>query len=319
MVKAIVFTNHLSSLTAVDYFIAQDWLCAIVSTDHHQQPQNSPIAELCNIKSIPFYKTGKSDFLTKVEKIFDELKPDIALTFGFSYRIPPELYTIPPMGFFNVHFSLLPAYRGPSPVFWQLKNGEATGGITIHKVDAEFDSGPVVMRQPVQFMHGENCGICNGRFGRIATGMLAQLMENLIAGEIIEEIDVDESYASYYGRPVSDDLVIDWDMHTAAQIECLVNACSPVYGGALTTLGGQQVYILEVTPSVVNNATFNGPGEIVYADSNYGLFVACKHGGHLRINVMQTAEGVISGYRLIALGIKAGDCFKTFKNLEIAY
>jgi len=318
MIKAIVFTNHLSSLTAIDYFIAQDWLCAIVSADH-PQPQNNPIEELCNIKSIPFYKTGKSDFLTVVEKIFSETKPDIALTFGFSYRIPPELYTMPSMGFFNVHFSLLPAYRGPSPVFWQLKNGEATGGITIHKIDAQFDSGPVVMRQPVQLMQGENWGMCNGKLGRMAAGMLGQLMENLIAGEIIEEIDVDDSYASYYGRALADDLVIDWDMHTAAQIECLVNACNPVYGGALTTLAGQQVYILEVTPSVVNNATFNEPGEIVYADSNYGLFVACKQGGYLRINVVQTAEGTVSVYKLIALGIKAGDSFKTFKNLETIY
>ena len=79
----------------------------------------------------------------------------------------------------------------------------------------------------------------------------------------------------------------------------------------MTLLRNQLFRLLEVVPADLNNPVEQPPGTIVYADPNHGLFVACKNQQYLRINIIQSSEGILSGFKLAALGIQAGERLMT--------
>src|SRR5699024_7169662 len=132
----------------------------------------------------------KTQLNQDVAGTLNELNPDLAVMLGFSYRIPETVFSIPALGFYNVHFSLLPAYKGPDPVFWQIRNGETIGGISIHKVNEAFDESEVVMQQQIPFIPGENWGICNNRYTQTVYNMILQLICTIQEGGTFAEKDV---------------------------------------------------------------------------------------------------------------------------------
>ena len=313
--KIILLANHAAILPAIDYFYTQGWLQAVVSTDRLPTP-NLSIADICRSRNINFIQVTRLELQTTLQELFAESKPDLAIMLGFSYLIPESIFTIPQLGFYNIHFSLLPAYRGPDPIFWQLKNGETTGGITIHQVDAGFDSGDIVLQQKIPFIPGENWGICNSRYAQTAFQMILQLTGNLRAGEKPGKISNGD--ASTYGNPVADDMAILWEIQAATEIEQLVNACNPVAGGAICFFRQQMVRILEVSRvDHVGHAETPG-GTIIHADGS-GLFVQCADQRVLRIDILKLNEGFLTGFKLAAMGIKQGDRFENIllQNLKI--
>jgi methionyl-tRNA formyltransferase len=312
--KIILLANHAGVTPAMDYFNSQGWLQAVVSTDKLAS-HNLQIEDYCKLKNITHLKVSKEQLLTMVKKLFLEIQPDLAIMFGFTYRIPKVIYSIPRLGFYNIHFSLLPAYRGSDPIFWQLKNGEQTGGITIYKVDHDFDTGEVVMQQSMPFMRGENWGICNSRYTPVVTDMIIKLGDELMRGGTVPVINTGSHILSYYPRPGAEDLAIKWDDFTAEQIENLVNAANPGANGAITIFRQQMANILEVSPvDGIGTEGIKG-GTVIHADGS-GLFVQCADRKILRINILKLSEGVLSGFKLAALGIQAGMCFETLVIVE---
>ncbi|MFM9449205.1 methionyl-tRNA formyltransferase [Streptomyces acidiscabies] len=72
---------------------------------------------------------------------------DLLVCYGFSWRLPRSVLRIPRYGVLNIHSSLLPKYRGPAPVLWAIRNGDADLGVTVHRMDEAFDTGPVLAQQ----------------------------------------------------------------------------------------------------------------------------------------------------------------------------
>src|SRR5690349_1477661 len=88
--------------------------------------------------------------MSRLAGMLRSLEPDLIFTTGFSWKLPPELLTLPRLGSVNAHPSLLPRYRGPNPLFWQFMNGETQGGLTMHRMDADFDTGPILVQQAIE-------------------------------------------------------------------------------------------------------------------------------------------------------------------------
>jgi len=263
--------------------------------------------------NIPFQRLTKSQLRTDFKTLLLEASPDVVLVFGLGYKVPSELFDIPKKGFYNVHFSLLPAYRGHSPVFWQLKNGETTGGVTIHKINEKFDDGPILAQQAVSISPGDSYGIYSARLGIESTMLVGNAMMQLNMPDDVHLTKQDKEKISYGPAPLLKDLKIHWESQTAKEIECIVNASNPDYGGAITLLRGQPIHILEVSMAQLNNDNPGEiiPGTIVHCDPNYGIFVACKNSQYLRLNIVQSPEGILSGFKLASMGINAGEKFDT--------
>src|ERR1700740_1337498 len=144
--KIVLLSTNICSVPALQ-FLAQSETVQAVVAPADVNPFNQQLEQFAAGLNIPFKRFSKQELTTGFKNLLAELQPDLVLSFAYSYKIPAELLGIPKLGFYNVHFSLLPRHRGRCPVFWQLKNGDETGGISIHQVTPEFDAGPLLMQR----------------------------------------------------------------------------------------------------------------------------------------------------------------------------
>jgi len=304
--KIVLLSTNICSVPALQ-FLAQSETVQAVVAPADVNPFNQQLEQITGSLNIPFKRFSKSELTTGFKAMLSTLQPDLVLVFAYGYKIPGELVDIPKFGFYNVHFSLLPRYRGRCPVFWQLKNGDEAGGISIHQVTAEFDAGPLLMQKEIQIGPGTSHGIHWGRLSMESVAVIASAVEKLKNTGSTMLLPQNEASASEAPAPGPNDLAINWETQSAKEIENLVNATNPDYGGAMTLLRGQILRLLEVIPAELNNPVEQPPGTIVYADVNYGLFVACKNQQYLRVNIVHSNEGILSGFKLAALGVQAGE------------
>src|SRR5688572_11570141 len=141
--RIVALANHMLAIPALRFLAAQGWLKGVVSIEkvHDYSLQ---VEALSAGDGIPFLRVGRHELSEKLKDWLESKEPDIVFVFTFSYKIPEPLFDIPRFGFYNFHFGLLPRYRGADPVFWQIRNGESNGGITVHRMDKNFDTGPIL-------------------------------------------------------------------------------------------------------------------------------------------------------------------------------
>lgn len=296
-----------------------DWLALPAINQLHQQgvlagvliPAKSAGVLLPSIKKLGIseqviFKTDKKDLEQRLGSVIQTLTPDVVMVFTFPWKIPATLLNLPEKGFINFHFGLLPAYKGTDPVFWQLKNGETNGGISVHVMTDEVDEGPLLMVQPMPVIPGETYGIHCQRLGILA-GQVMEKVFNVLNNP--ERTIINNQGGEFLRSPAIAELTINWQTQTADEIERLVNAANPKYGGAITTIRQTQVQILEVAMADLNSPVQNAPGTIVYADAVYGLIVACINNQHLQLRIVNLPEGYISGIKLFNMGFKPGEIF----------
>lgn len=260
---------------------------------------------------ISTFTVTKENISTSFKDWLIKTSPDLVILCGFSLKIPEGLLKIPANGFLNIHFGKLPENKGPDPVFWSIKGGEKESAVTIHQLDKDWDSGRTVLMHSVPLVLGETWGMVNSKM----SFMLPPLIEKTIS-----LIESDDSFnceqitqtSNYNKRPSFDDLSINWEVQTADEIESLVNACNPKYGGATTYYKGAPVQILEVSP-VDSQIPLIGriPGEIIHATPHEGVFVCCKLGQMLKINIISTDAGILTATKYAHLGIHPGHRFTT--------
>ena len=310
--KIVLLSTNICSVPALQFLARSETVQAVVAPIA-LNPFNQQLEQVAGGLNIPFKRFSRRELATGFKDLLSELKPDLVLSFAYPYKIPSELFGMPKFGFYNIHFSLLPQYRGRYPVFWQLRNGNEAGGISIHQVTAEFDAGPLLMQKEVPIAPGTSHGIYWGRLSLESVAVIASAIEKLKTTGNTMLLPQSDSNASEAPAPGPNDLSINWETQSAREIENLVNAANPDYGGALTLLRGQMLRLLEVAPAELNNPVEQPPGTIVYADVNYGLFAACKNQQYLRINIVNSNEGILSGFKLAALGVQAGERLVTLQ------
>lgn len=283
-------------------------------------PYNIRLEESVRMMGIPFRRFSRPELSSAAVQWIESIGPDMILVFTFGYKIPGVVLGIPGLGAYNVHFSLLPKYRGIAPLFWQIRNGDLQGGITIHKMDGGFDTGPIVSQVPVDIYPGESHGIYAARLSYAAVEAVLAAIEIIIGKEPSSYLKAqDESEKSCHKAPAIHDLTIEWSAQSAAEIINLVNAANPACQGAITMFRGQMIRVLEVSLAMLGEgAPEYTPGTIVFADVSQGIFVQCIEGEFLRLNVIEMVEGVISGFRMAALGVRAGEVFESF-NTEVIH
>lgn len=80
-------------------------------------------------------------------RALESYRVDLLIVFGFAWKLPTSVLAIPRLGAINIHVSMLPQYRGPAPLLWAIRNGDRTGGVTVHWMDEGFDTGNVLAQQ----------------------------------------------------------------------------------------------------------------------------------------------------------------------------
>lgn len=136
---------------------------------------------------------------------------DVGIVSCYPHRLHDALLQLPRFGCYNLHPSLLPKYRGPTPLFWQFRHGESEGGVTLHRMNHRIDGGDIVAQQRITISDGMSerdlSGLCATRGTALIQSMLQQLEQNFLKPTAQSAPE-----ASYHSWPNEQDFHIktDW-------------------------------------------------------------------------------------------------------------
>jgi methionyl-tRNA formyltransferase len=134
---------------------------------------------------------------------------DLLVVYGFNWKLPAVVLDTPRFGVLNIHTSLLPRYRGPAPVLWAIRNGDPETGLTIHRMDERFDTGPILaQRGGVPLDEDVTPSLLRSRLRPVITDLLTTALDQ-VAQEIpgIPQDDVGASTAGFIEPEFS---TVDW-------------------------------------------------------------------------------------------------------------
>ncbi len=171
------------------------------------------------------------------------LAPDLAVVVAYGSILPVSLLVIPPHGFVNVHFSLLPLYRGAAPVQRTILDGRDRTGVSLMVLTQGMDEGPVLARRDTDIGPEDTAGAVGERLSRIGAELLVTVAPDYVSGKVAPEPQ-DDSLATYAPKITPEEGRIDWS-RPAASIDAQVRAMDPV-PGAWTTLDGERLKVWRV-------------------------------------------------------------------------
>lgn len=169
------------------------------------------------------------------------LRPDIGIVAAYGEILRSNVLDIPPLGYINIHPSLLPRYRGPTPVASAILSGDSETGVTIMKLDTHMDSGPLLAHRRVPLVPTARTGTLTQELFHTGTQLLLEILEPYRTGTLIP-IQQDEQQATYTKLLHKADGLIDWTT-SAIHIERMTRAYDP-WPGALTTWQQQPLKII---------------------------------------------------------------------------
>lgn len=232
----------------------------------------SPVKEVALAWGIPVMQP-RSLKEKEVVASLQELEPQMIVVAAYGQILPPEVLAIPPFGCLNVHASLLPKYRGASPVAGALLAGEEETGITIMLMDEEMDTGPILAQARLPIAPQDDRGSLTEKLAYLGAELLLETLPRWLKGEITPRPQEDEK-ATYTKILRKEDGLIDWSM-SSVEIWGQVRAYNP-WPSAYTGFEGRPLKILRA-------------GSIKGERGEPGLVVATKEGA-----AVVTGEGLLA-------------------------
>lgn len=208
---------------------------------------------------------------------------EAAVIVAYGKLIPASLIEIPLHGFVNLHPSLLPRHRGPSPIQWSLVCGDRTTGVTTMQIDEGMDTGPILLQQRVQIEAHETAATLSPRLAEIGADLIVRTLDGLQDGSVsprpqpTDGINVTPMLRRNFAK-------VDWSM-PARQLVNRLRGFTP-WPGLYTKFRGDRMKIFgleEVMPQPVGNEK---PGAVITADPS-GIVVRCGRGTAIRITEVQ--------------------------------
>ncbi len=169
--------------------------------------------------------------LKEVKEKIEEIRPDLIVTASYSKIVPDEIINIPEKGCINVHPSLLPKHRGPSPLQQTILEGDEKTGVTIMLMDSQIDHGPILAQTEIETKPRETASELHNRLAEIGGELLLKTIPQWMAGEI-KAVPQNDKAATYTKIIKREDGEIDWQ-NTPEEIERKIRAFSP-WPGAYT-------------------------------------------------------------------------------------
>jgi methionyl-tRNA formyltransferase len=238
-----------------------------------QQIADGPVKSVATTLRLPVLQPVKlaRDLF---ESRFAALGADIGVVAAYGKILPDWLLAAPRFGLINVHASLLPRYRGASPVHRAVINGDAETGVTIMRVVKELDAGPMLAATRIPIAIDDTTTIVESTLAVRGAELLVSTLDAIEAGTA-RETPQDQSLVTYAPKLAKTEGLLDWTS-SAMRIHNLVRGLWP-WPHAFTYLGGTR-YIVHRSRLSTRSAEGAAPGTIVHASAIEGLHVACGEG-----------------------------------------
>ncbi|MBU2613485.1 methionyl-tRNA formyltransferase [Patescibacteria group bacterium] len=241
-----------------------------------------PVKTLAVARDIPVFQPEKVKDLkddATFQTLFDP-RPDAFVVVSYGKILPQWFLDLPTKGIVNVHGSLLPRWRGASPIQAAIAAGDAISGVTVMNIDAELDHGPLLATREEPILPSDTAGSLHDRLASLGGAMLPDVLDGYLAGSI-HPVEQDHAKATECRTLTRDDGNIDWTK-TSEEIERLVRAYDP-WPGTWTMVDGKRLKILAAR--VAEPDTTKQPGEMFVRDRK--PFMSCGSGTALELVTVQ--------------------------------
>lgn len=202
-----------------------------------REMQASPVAQWAKSQNVLTYKPESASLMSELVKDLD-----LVITIGYGFIIPENILQIPRHGFINLHFSLLPRWRGAAPVQRAIESGDSVTGVTVFKLDKGMDTGPIYATEQIALSPDLNSGELLSTLAELGVGPVLQTLNLITAGaEPKVQSEVGATRAEKLSKEQGH---IDWNCDAVA-IQRKVNAFNP-NPGAWSQFRGQNLKINKV-------------------------------------------------------------------------
>lgn len=250
-VSAVVFAYHDVGCRCLATLIEAGVKVSLAVTHRDNPLENvwfGSVSDMARRAGIPVDTPADPNAAPFVSRV-SALKPDLVFSFYYRHMLNTALLAVPPRGAWNMHGSLLPRYRGRSPVNWAVLHGERETGMTLHRMAEKPDAGEILGQESVPIGDNDTAHDVFGKLtpaaGRVLARALPALVGNLGAwanGNPPGARQQNLAAGSYFGGRKPEDGRIDWQWD-AWRVHNLVRAVAPPFPGAFTHLGGRRVGI----------------------------------------------------------------------------
>jgi methionyl-tRNA formyltransferase len=269
-------TPEPAAITLEQLLLGPDQVVGVVTrpdrpSGRGQKSLPSPVRKIAERHAVPVLAPEKirdPEFLTRLRA----LSPEMIVVVAFGRILPTSILDLAPHGCLNVHYSLLPKYRGAAPATWTIINGEDQGGVTTMRLVEKMDAGPLYLQEAVPLASDETTASLQAKLTPVGARLLLETIRRL-KERSIQPQEQNEAEASLAPMIRKEDGVIDWKQ-PAIIIERRIRGFYP-WPAAYTYLAGK---LLKVHRAKIVATTQTGePGEVVRADKN-GFWVATGSG-----------------------------------------
>jgi len=313
MVKAVFFGTAEIARASLAALAKSNFAQVIAVVSQPDRPSGrelklhpTPVKALALELGIPVLQPERA----RHESFLAELKalaPDVIVVMAYGQILPASLLEIPRHGCVNIHTSILPKYRGAAPIQWAILNGDPETGVTLMKMDAGMDTGPMIAVARTPIAPEDNAQTVHDRLGELGSALLIEKLPAYLDGTLAP---VPQPAGATHARKISkEDGRLNWN-ETAEVSWNRVRALTP-WPGTFTHLpGAPKPILLKVWKTEVARGKTGAPGEVLEAGKD-GIVVACAVDA-LRLLEVQR-EG---GKRLGARDFLSGCAIQVGQRLE---
>jgi methionyl-tRNA formyltransferase len=264
----------------------------------------SPVKQEALEMGVPILQPERArgdEFLAQIRA----LGPDISVVVAFGQILRPEVLELPPLGSVNIHASLLPELRGAAPIQWAIVRGHETSGVSIMRMEAGLDSGPVLLQVEEPIESDESASELAMRLAEVGAEALVEALALMEAGGL-DALPQDHARATYAPKVDREVARLDWS-RSADEVALWIRGMDDV-PGAWSPLGDRGPVKL-FRPQVVPEAV-GAPGEVLEADGQEGVLIACASGA-VRVREVQPPgkRRMGAGEWVRGRGVSVGDRF----------
>ena len=215
----------------------------------------SPVAQRAEVAGVDVIRARKISDDGVLDRL-REIGPDCCPVVAYGALVSPAALAVPARGWVNLHFSLLPAWRGAAPVQHAVLHGDEVTGASVFELEEGLDTGPVYGVMTEQIRPRDTSGDLLDRLAEAGAGLLVATLDGIERGEVVA-VPQPADGATYAPKLTTDDAHVRWD-RPAFHVDRQVRACTPA-PGAWTRWRGERVGLGPVVPA---GATSLRPGEV---------------------------------------------------------
>lgn len=266
-----------------------------------QKSSPAPVRSIAQARGIPVIAAEKIRTPEFLETL-STWRPAIIVVVAYGRILPKTILELAPHGCLNVHYSLLPKYRGAAPAAWTIISGETEGGVSTMQLVEKMDAGKIYLQEALPLAADETTGSLQSKLTPLGARLLLETLRGLKDGTLVAR-EQDETQATLAPILKKSDGLIDWTL-PAVLIERRVRGLNP-WPGSYTYLNGKMLKVHR--GKIISVESARNPGEVIRADSG-GLWIATGSGVvELEEVQLENKKKLAGGEFVKGARIKAGD------------